>query len=98
MTDAVGEAVLQRARDAAAQGDQRAAFELFMQADTLGLAGPGDLAVLAEVAYAAGQLEVTIEAWERAYTLCLRAGDKDAAAGAAVRLAMHMLFDTALMA
>jgi tetratricopeptide (TPR) repeat protein len=98
MTDAVGEAVLQRARDAAAGGDQRAAFELFMQADALGLAGPGDLAVLAEVAYAAGQLEVTIEAWERAYALCLQAGEKDAAAAAAVRLAMHLLFDTALMA
>jgi len=98
MTDAVGEPVLQRARDAAAQGDRRAAYELFMQADANGLAGPGDLAVLAEVAYAAGHLEVTIEAWERAYALWLEAGDEDAAAGAAVRVAMHLLFDTALMA
>jgi hypothetical protein len=30
------------------------AFELFMKADAEGLAGPGDLAVLGEVAYAAG--------------------------------------------
>ncbi len=98
VTDALGEAVLQRARDAAAQGDPKAAFELFMDADALGLAGPADLAVLAEVAYAAGQLEVTLEAWERAHALWLQAGDKDEAAGAAVRLAMHLLFDTALMA
>jgi tetratricopeptide (TPR) repeat protein len=98
MTGAGGEAALQRARDAAAQGDRRAAFVLFMQADADGLAGPGDLAVLAELAYAAGHLDVTIEAWERAYALCLEAGDSDAAAGAAVRVAMHLLFDTALMA
>ena len=75
MTDAVGEAVLQRARDAAARGDWEAAFELFMQADADGLAGPADLPVLGEVAYAAGHLDVTIEAWERAYALCVEAGD-----------------------
>jgi len=56
------------------------------------------LPVLAEVAYAAGHLDVTIEAWERAYAWCVEAGDTDAAAGAAVRVAMHLLFDTALMA
>ena len=69
-----------------------------MKADADGLAGPADLGVLGEVAYAAGHLDVTIEAWERAYALCVEAGDKDAAAGAAVRVAMHLLFDTALMA
>src|SRR3954471_8065315 len=98
MTDAVGETVVQRARDAASRGDWGAAFELFMKADAEDLAGPADLAVLGEVAYAAGHLDVTIEAWERAYALCMEAGDKDAAAGAAVRVAMHLLFDTALMA
>ncbi len=69
-----------------------------MEADADGLAGPADLGVLGEVAYAAGHLDVTIEAWERVYALCVEAGDKDAAAGAAVRVAMHLLFDTALMA
>ena len=69
-----------------------------MQADADGLAGPADLSVLGEVAYAAGHLDVTIEAWERVYALCVEAGDSDAAAGAAVRVAMHLLFDTALMA
>jgi len=68
-----------------------------MQADAGGLAGP-DLGVLGEVANAAGHLEVTIEAWERSYALCVEAGDKDTAAGAAVRVAMHLLSDTALMA
>ena len=98
MTDAVGEAVLRRARDAAARGDWPRAFELFTQADADGLAGAADLAVLGEVAYAAGHLDVTIEAWERAYALCVAAGEKEAGAGAAVRVAMHLLFDTALMA
>jgi tetratricopeptide (TPR) repeat protein len=98
MTDAGGEAVVQRAHDAAARRDWGAAFELFMKADADGLAGPADLAVLGEVAYAAGHLDVTIEAWERTYALCMEAGDKDGAAGAAVRVAMHLLFDTALMA
>src|SRR5215217_6768672 len=98
MTDAVGEAVLRRARDAGARGDWEAAFELFMKADADGVAGPGDLPLLGEVAYAAGHLDVTIEAWERTYALCVRAGDPIAAAGAAVRVAMHLLLDTALMA
>ena len=69
-----------------------------MKADADGLVGSGDLPVLGEVAYSAGHLDVTIEAWERAYALCVEAGDEEAAAGAAVRVAMHLLFDTALMA
>ena len=54
--------------------------------------------MLAEVAYAAGHLDVTIEAWERAHALGVEAGEPVAAAGAAVRVAMHLLLDTALMA
>src|SRR3954451_13831926 len=98
MTDGAGEAVLRRARDAATRGDWQDAFDLFMKADTDGLAGPAELPVLGEVAYAAGHLDMAIEAWERAYAACVQAGDKHAAAGAAVRVAMHLLFDTALMA
>ena len=41
---------------------------------------------------------MTIETWERAYAGALRTGEPVAAAGAAVRVAMHLLFDTALMA
>jgi tetratricopeptide (TPR) repeat protein len=89
---------VQRAREAAARGDWEEAYDVLMKADADGLAGPADLSLLGEVAYAAGHLDVTIEAWERAYALCVEAGDKDAAAGAAVRVAMHLLFDTALMA
>ncbi len=61
------------------------------------LIGP-DLPLLAGVAYAAGQLDVTIEAWERAHAASLHTGDAVAAAEAAVRVAMHLLFDTALLA
>ncbi len=41
---------------------------------------------------------MTIEAWERAHAASLQAGDQVAAAGAAVRVALHLLLDTALMA
>ena len=43
-----------------------------MRADADGLAGAGELQLLAEVAYAAGHLDVTIEAWERAHALSVR--------------------------
>jgi hypothetical protein len=43
-------------------------------------------------------LSVNRSQWERAYAACIQAGDQIAAAGAAVRVAMHLLFDTALMA
>ena len=89
---------LSRAREAAARGDWEAGYELLMKADSDGPLGPADLPLLAEVAYAAGHLDVTIEAWERTYALCIQAGDPVAAAGAAVRVAMHLLLDTALMA
>jgi tetratricopeptide (TPR) repeat protein len=98
MSDGEGGAVLARARDAAARGDWAEAFELLMQADADGSLGPADLPLLGEVAYAAGHLDITIEAWERAHAACMSAGDDVAAAGAAVRVAMHLLFDTALMA
>ena len=80
------------------EGDWQQAFDLLMAADADGAWRPSDLPVLGEVAYAAGHLDVTIEAWERAHAAYLRAGDHLAAAGAAVRVAMHLLFDTALMA
>ncbi|HKX68293.1 MAG TPA: hypothetical protein VJN29_13830, partial [Intrasporangium sp.] len=90
--------LVEQARDAAAGRDWQRAFELLMEADGYGLLGATDLPVLAEVAYAAGHLDVTIEAWERAHATYVQAGDEVAAAGAAVRVAMHLLFDTALMA
>ena len=89
---------LDRARAAAASGDWDEAYGLLIKVDSDGLMGSGDLPFLAEVAYAAGRLDVTMEAWERTHALCVQAGDPVAAAGAAVRLAMHLLLDTALMA
>jgi tetratricopeptide (TPR) repeat protein len=89
---------LERAREAAARGDWDDGYEFLMQADSDGLLGPAELPLLGEVAYAAGHLDVTIEAWERTHALSVQAGDPVAAAGAAVRVAMHLLLDTALMA
>lgn len=90
--------LLEGAREAASRGDWQRAHDVLMEADACTpLSGP-QLAFLAEVAYAAGHLDVTIEAWERAHAESVRLGDKLGAAGAAVRVAMHLLFDTALMA
>src|SRR5688572_3586254 len=98
MSDGAGLALVERARSAAARGGWQQAFDLLMEADADGLLAATDLPVLGEVAYAAGHLDVTIEAWERAHAAYLRADDHVAAAGAAVRVALHLLFDTALMA
>ena len=89
---------VQRAREAAARGDWEEAYDVLMEVDANGLADRADLPLLGEVAYAAGHLDVTIDAWERAHRLGVQAGDPVAAAGAAVRVAMHLLLDTALMA
>lgn len=92
------DAALRQAREAAARGDWPDAYERLSAADAkTPLAGP-DLALLAGVAYAAGHLDATIDAWERVYRASLQAGGRLEAAGAAVRVAMHLLFDTALLA
>jgi tetratricopeptide (TPR) repeat protein len=89
---------LERARDAARRGEWQQTLDLLIEVDTSApLSGP-DLALLAGVAYAAGRLDVTITAWERAHAQSVRTGDHLAAAEAAVRVAMHLLFDAALMA
>ncbi len=98
MRDGVGPGLVERAHSAAARGDWQEAFDFFMEADATDRLAPTDLPVLGEVAYAAGHLDVTIEVWERAHAACMKADDQVAAAGAAVRVAMHLLFDTALMA
>jgi tetratricopeptide (TPR) repeat protein len=90
--------LLERAQGAAAIGDWRQAYALFVQADAREPLAPPDLAVFANCAYAAGHVQATIHAWERLHAEGLRAGDHLMAAGAAVRVALHLLFDTALMA
>jgi hypothetical protein len=81
MSDGVGRDVVQRARDAASRGDWDEAFDLVMKADADGLVSTDDLPVLAEVAYAAGHLDVTIEVWERAHAVSVESGDEVAAGG-----------------
>ena len=98
MSDGAGLGLVERASDAATRGEWKRAFDLLMDADAESPLTATELAVLGEVAYAAGHLDVAIEAWERSHAACLQAGDQIAAAGAAVRVAMHLLFDTALMA
>lgn len=98
MSQSTRESLLKRAREAASRSDWQESHQALTEADAgCPLEGP-ELALLAGVAYAAGHLDVTIEAWERAYAAGVRAGDPLAAAGAAARVAMHLLFDTALMA
>ena len=95
---AMSETIVDRAQEAVARGDWQVALALLVEADAEGHLGPAELPVLGGVAYAAGDLPLTVDAWERAHAACLHAGDDVAAAEAAVRVAMHLLFDTALMA
>jgi tetratricopeptide (TPR) repeat protein len=89
---------MQRAHAAASRREWAAAHELFAEAAKAGVLPPRDRPLVAEVAYAAGHLDATIETWEQVHAESVRAGDNLAGAGAAVRVAMHLLFDTALMA
>ncbi len=86
------------ARVAAAQGAWADAHSRFMDLDEAGLLEGTMLPEVAQVAYAAGHLDLAITAWERSYSSSLDAGDPIGAGGAAARVAMHLLFDTALMA
>jgi tetratricopeptide (TPR) repeat protein len=89
---------LSLARAAAGRGDWPEAYERLKAAEEDGALPVAELPFLAQVAYAAGHLDVTIATWERAHGELARSGNAQAAAGAAVRVAMHLLFDTALMA
>jgi len=90
--------LLKGARDAAARGDWQHAYQLLVEADASQLLNGPDLVLLADCAYASGHVDVTIDAWERVHAEGLRAGNRLMAAGAAVRVALHLLFDTALLA
>ncbi|HSL69690.1 MAG TPA: hypothetical protein VK864_05580, partial [Longimicrobiales bacterium] len=98
MSEATPATGVEQARDAVGRREWERAFDLLSATDArTPLSGP-DLALLAEVAYAAGHVEATIAAWERAHVESLRTGDRLAAADAAVRVALHLVIDTALMA
>lgn len=91
----VDEAVA-RAREAAGQGQARSAYELLRgRDDELDVEG---LALLAGLAYVAGDVAATFAAWERVHDEAMRAGDRLGAAGAAAQVAMHLLLDTGLLA
>ena len=87
-----------QAREAAARGDHQRAFALLVEADGSEPLGPEGLALLADVAYATGNLEATFDAWERAHARAVEDGNRVAAADAASRVAMHLLLDTGLLA
>jgi tetratricopeptide (TPR) repeat protein len=89
---------LERAREAAAGGEWRHAYELLAQVDArAGVHGP-DLVLLATTAYAAGHVDEAIDAWERVHGDAVRGGHAIEAAAAAARVALHLLLDTALLA
>ena len=88
----------QRARDAVARGDWAVAFDLLVEGDASSPLSPEDLMFLAEAAYGAGHLEATFEALEKAHAANVGSGDRVAAAGAAARIAMHLIIDTGLLA
>ncbi|MGY1780652.1 transcriptional regulator [Geodermatophilus sp. SYSU D01036] len=96
----VGQAggAVERARAAASRGAWADAYQELVAARDADELTVADLPDLATAAYAAGHLDDTIATWERVHGELLAAGDATAAAGAAVRVAMHLLFDTALMA
>ena len=98
MSDNTGSELTDRARVAFGLHEWDEAFDLLMRADAAGSLPAGDLPLLGETAYAAGHLDACIEAWERAHAASMLVGDDIGAAAAAVRVAMHVLFDTALMA
>jgi tetratricopeptide (TPR) repeat protein len=98
MSETTRASLLQDARAAMAGRQPLQAYGLFVEADASAPLEVSDLAMLANAAYSAGHPDITIDAWERAHAQSVRAGDARAAAGAAVRVAMHLLMDTALMA
>lgn len=67
MSTATASSLVEQARDAAGRGVWQQAYALFIEADASAPLAGADLATFAEVAYAAGHLDVTIDSWERAY-------------------------------
>ena len=88
---------LDEARNASVGGNWQKAYDVLAEAGMAGMDAEG-LALLADAAYACGHPETTIAAWERAYSIAMKSGDRMAAAGAAVKVSLHLLMDTGLMA
>ncbi|HWO74228.1 MAG TPA: transcriptional regulator [Dehalococcoidia bacterium] len=97
-TDLMVTELMSEARQASEAGEWQRAYALLCRADSINPLAGEQLTFLADVAYAAGHPDVTITAWERAYGLASRGGDRLAAAEAAARVALHILIDSGLMA
>jgi tetratricopeptide (TPR) repeat protein len=95
---ASAQALLDEGREAAARCDWDVAYRALRKADERGESTFDELALLAEVAYATGDLDATIDTWERAHAQSVAGGDRPGAAVAATRIAMHLMMDTGLMA
>ena len=77
MTDGGGTTAVERARGAASTGAVARGLRPLHRARTpTGCSASPTCRCSGEVAYAAGHLDVTIEAWERAYAECTQAGDE----------------------
>jgi tetratricopeptide (TPR) repeat protein len=91
VSSVVDEAPGQRAREALDRHAWSEAYEVMTEADRAGDLPPDDLEVLAQAAWWVGQQDAASEAWERAYTLHAKSGDRLAAANAAAQLAFNLL-------
>jgi tetratricopeptide (TPR) repeat protein len=89
---------VERARDAAARGELAKAYACFVEAEAEAPLAGEDLPLFAQIAYCAGEPIAAIDAWERAHAERARDGHAIGAAEAAMRVALHMLLDTGLMA
>lgn len=56
------------------------------------------LRTIAASSYGAGEVDITIDAWERIHAAAIARGDRAVAAEAATSVAMHLLIDTGLLA
>jgi tetratricopeptide (TPR) repeat protein len=95
--DEASQTTLEQARQALGRGQWQEAYGLLAGADAGQALSGQALVLLAETAYGAGHLDATIDAWERAHAEGVGAGDPLSAAGAAVRVAMHLVMDTGLL-
>ena len=87
-----------RAAEAVARGDWAAALDALHANGSGPNRSVGELDLLSQAAYGAGDLELAVTALEQLHARCVAAGDQTGAAGAATRIAVYLMMDTGLMA
>jgi tetratricopeptide (TPR) repeat protein len=87
---------LREAQQLVERGDWVAVLDALEQVDDADLAEA--LELRAQAAYAVGEFERSVEAWEQLHELLSGAGDQVGAARAAAMVAMFLMIDTGLMA